>query len=87
MVFIEGLPKSQGFTIILVILGRLSMGFPLKHPYSVNIMATTFTKEVVWLHGIPYQSYRIKTKYSFVTFGGSISPTGMQLHRSTICHQ
>ena len=54
--FIEGLPKVNGNSTILVVVDRLSRYahfINLKHPFSTQTVAAIFMKEVVWLHGIP----------------------------------
>lgn len=56
MDFIDGLPSSEGYTIIFVVVDRLSKYahfIPLKHLYTALSVATIFIKEVVPLHGIP----------------------------------
>ena len=56
MDFIDRLSASNGFSIILVVVDRLSKYghfIALKHPYSAKGVAETFVKEVVWFHGMP----------------------------------
>lgn len=55
MDFIEGLPKSQGYSAFLVVVDRLTKNayfIPLKHHFSANTVAGLFVKEVVRLYGI-----------------------------------
>ncbi|GJZ16263.1 ty3-gypsy retrotransposon protein [Tanacetum coccineum] len=56
MDFIEGLPKYDGFTAILVVVDRLSKYshfIPLRHPYTTFVVAIAFLREIVCLHMIP----------------------------------
>jgi hypothetical protein len=56
MDFIEGLPKSKGKDVILVIVDRLtkySHFLPLSHPYTVQKVASVFMDNIFKLHGPP----------------------------------
>lgn len=56
MDFIEGLPKSRGKDVILVVVDRLTKYahfIPLSHPYSVQQVVQLFMEHIFKLHGMP----------------------------------
>ena len=56
MDFIEGLPTSEGKSVIWVVVDRLTKFahfVPLKHPYTAKILAEAFIHHVYKLHGLP----------------------------------
>ena len=56
MDFIEGLPKSEGYNSILVVVDQLSKYAHfslLKHLFTVQTVVAVFVRDVVKLHGIP----------------------------------
>lgn len=56
MDFIEGLPKSEGYNVILVMVDRFTKYahfIPVKHPYTAVTIAKVVFDNVVKLHGLP----------------------------------
>jgi hypothetical protein len=56
MDFIEGLPKSEAYSVILVVVDMLTKFahvLPLKHPYTVSHIAQVFMDNIVKLHDLP----------------------------------
>lgn len=56
MDFIDGLPRSDNQTSIMVVVDRMSKSahlLPLSHPYTTRSVAEKFIKSIVKLHGIP----------------------------------
>lgn len=56
MDFIDGLPKSEGFNVIVVIVDRFTKYahfIPIKHPFTAKTIARAVFDNVVKLHGMP----------------------------------
>jgi len=56
MDFIEGLPKSEGYSVILVVVDRLTKFahfLPVKHSYTAVSIAKVFLDNIVKMHGLP----------------------------------
>ncbi|CAL9242305.1 unnamed protein product [Arabidopsis halleri] len=56
MDFVDGLPRSDGNTTIMVVVDRLSKSahlVPLSHPYTAKKVAAKFMDAIVKLHGMP----------------------------------
>jgi hypothetical protein len=56
MDFIDGLPKSASYFVILVVVDHLTKYahfMPLKHPYTTSSVALAFFNNIVKLHGVP----------------------------------
>lgn len=69
--FITGLPKSQRFDIIFVVvdwLTKYAHFIPLSHPYNAKDVAAVFVKEVVKLHGMPRSIVSDRDRLFFSSF-------------------
>lgn len=56
MDFVEGLPLSHGYSVIMVIMDRFNKYnhfLPMTHPYTIAGVARIFMDNIFKLHGLP----------------------------------
>lgn len=90
MDFIEGLSKSEGYSTILVVVGRftkVSHFLPLKHPFTAASVAKAFLNNIVKLHGLPLVIVSDRDKIFTSAFWKELFRVwGTELHMSTAYH-
>jgi hypothetical protein len=90
MDFIEGLPKSEGCTVILVIVDRFTKYahfVALKHPFSAKTIAKVVFDNVVKLHGLPKTMVSDRDKVLTSTFWSELfAMIGTQILLSSAYH-
>jgi transposase InsO family protein len=90
MDFIDGLPKSEGYEVILVVVDRLtkySHFIPLRRPYTAFSVATAFLDNVVKLHGVPASIVSDRDRVFTSTFWRQLfKVVGTKLSYSTAYH-
>ena len=90
MNFIEGLPKSDGKDVILVVVDRLTKGahfLALSHPFTTIMVAQLFLDHVFKLHGVPNSIVSDRDKVFMSQFWQELFQRfGTQLKLSTAYH-
>lgn len=84
MAFIDGLPKCEGYSVILVVVDRFTKYgnfFPLKHPYSAQSVAQVFFNNIVKLHGLP----KTIVSYQDKVFTSSFQKELFSLLKTQLC--
>lgn len=90
MDFIEGLPKSEGNSVIYVVMDKLSKYahfMALSRPFNAQIVARVFMDNVFKLHGIPSSIISDRDKVFTSTFWKELfKQIGTTLSYSTTYH-
>ncbi|GJU18792.1 ty3-gypsy retrotransposon protein [Tanacetum coccineum] len=90
MDFIEGIPKSQGKDVILVVVDRLSKYghfMALSRPFTATQVAQLFLDNIYKLHGLPYDIVSDKDKVFLSLFWKELFKLlKVQLNMSTSYH-
>nr|XP_051229268.1 uncharacterized protein LOC127347082 [Lolium perenne] len=90
MDFITGLPKSDGYDVIMVVVDRLTKFahfVPLKHPFSASQVARALWDNVVKIHGVPLTIVSDRdTIFTSAVWRETLATAGTKLLYSTAYH-
>ena len=90
MDFIERLPKSQGYDIVLVVIDRFTKSghfIRLTHPFIAKTVAQVFLDHIYKLHGLPESIITDRDKvFTSVFWKELFKLVGVSLHYSSAYH-
>lgn len=90
MDFIDGLPRSDGNTALMVVVDRLIKSahlISLSHPYTARTVANKFVENILKLHGIPRSNVSDRDRIFISLFWKELwKISGTQLRMSTAYH-
>ena len=75
MDFIKGLPKSNQYSVIMVVVDRFTKYahfIPVSHPYSATKITNLFSQNVMKLHGLPNNIISDRDPIFTSNFGGEL---------------
>ena len=88
--FVEGLPKSEGYSVILVVVDRFTTYahfIPLKHLYTALSVARVLFDTVIKLHGLPKSMVSDRDKvFTSIIWKELFCLMGVKLEFSTAYH-
>lgn len=90
MDFIEGLPLSEGYEVIMVVVDRFTKYahfVPLRHPFTSVTVARAFWDQIIKLHGVPHSIVSDRDRvFTSAMWRAIFEAAGTKLSYSTAYH-
>lgn len=90
MDFVEGLPASDGYEVIMVVVDRFTKYahfVPLRHPFSAATVAQAFWDNIIKLHGVPHSIVSDRDRvFTSAMWRALLAAAGTKLSYSTAYH-